>query len=65
VFVTTRKLPIGPEKQLYCAWIRQKERPGAPLVAVWIDPTMSAFAECAPVDPGAAGTEQLPAWEEG
>lgn len=28
---------------LYCQWIRESRRPGAPLVAVWIDSEMRVF----------------------
>jgi len=43
VFPIIKKFPIATKKGLYCTWIRQSERPGAPLVAVWIDPSMSCF----------------------
>jgi hypothetical protein len=34
---------------LYCRWIHENRRPGAPLVAVWIDNRMRGFErECAP-----------------
>lgn len=48
MFVTTRKLPIEQNKGLYCAWTRQNEQPGAPLVAVWIDPRMTNFEQQPP-----------------
>jgi hypothetical protein len=28
---------------LYCVWIRAREVEGAPLIQVWIDPSMSTF----------------------
>ena len=28
---------------LYCVWIRTNERPDAPTVCVWIDPTMTTL----------------------
>lgn len=31
-------------QDLYCVWIRVNETPGAPLVAVWVDSKMRAFA---------------------
>jgi hypothetical protein len=43
VFPTIKKFPMQAKKGLYCTWIRQTERPGAPLVAVWIDPSVSCF----------------------
>jgi hypothetical protein len=34
---------------LYCRWILDSRRPGAPLVAVWIDREMRGFErQCAP-----------------
>ena len=47
-------------QDLYCVWIRPNETPGAPLVAVWVDSKMRAFAtagnesELAAKDCGAA-----------
>ena len=36
---------------LYCQWIRESHRPGAPLVAVWIDSDMRGFErQCAQAD---------------
>ena len=43
VFPTIKKFPMHAKKGLYCTWIRQTERPGAPLVAVWIDPAIGCF----------------------
>lgn len=45
MFPIIKKWPIETKKGLYCVWIRQNERPGAPLVAVWIDPSMKCFHE--------------------
>lgn len=33
-----------PSQRLYCVWIRAQEGANAPLVSVWIDLDMSAFA---------------------
>ena len=63
MFFNTMKLPLE-RKRLYCAWIRQDERPGAPLVAVWMDPVMSAFAEHPIAAPGVE-PEELHVCEEG
>ena len=43
MFSITRKLPTDQKQGLYCVWVRRTERPGAPLVCLWIDPTMSSF----------------------
>ena len=32
-----------PRASLYCVWIRAHEGENAPLIRVWIDPTMSVF----------------------
>jgi hypothetical protein len=32
-----------PRPSLYCIWIRAHEGENAPLIRVWIDPSMTAF----------------------
>ena len=32
-----------PRPSLYCIWIRAREGENAPLIRVWIDPSMSRF----------------------
>ena len=32
-----------PRPSLYCVWIRAHEGENAPLIRVWIDPSMSMF----------------------
>ena len=32
-----------PRASLYCVWIRAQEGENAPLIRVWIDPSMSMF----------------------
>lgn len=34
---------INRKKGLYCKWVRQNDRPGAPLAAVWVDPAVGFF----------------------
>jgi len=65
MFFNTMKFPIEQKKGLYCAWIHQNEQLEAPLVAVWIDPAMSAFVEHAIADSSLASSEELHACEEG
>ena len=40
--ITNRKIPV-PQKSLYCVWIRAQEGDNAPLIRVWIDPSMTMF----------------------
>jgi hypothetical protein len=35
-----------PRPSLYCVWIRAHEGENAPLISIWIDPTLSAFKSC-------------------
>ena len=41
-FITNRKTLV-PHKSLYCVWIRAHEGDNAPLIRVWIDPSMTMF----------------------
>jgi hypothetical protein len=41
-FITNRKTYV-PRATLYCVWIRAHERQDAPLIRVWIDPSMTMF----------------------
>ena len=41
-FILNRKNSV-PRPSLYCVWIRAHERENAPLIRVWIDPSMSMF----------------------
>ncbi len=34
---------VTPRPGLYCVWIRASEGENAPLVSVWIDPSMAIF----------------------
>jgi hypothetical protein len=34
---------LVPRRGLYCVWIRAHDRQDAPLIRVWIDPSMSMF----------------------
>jgi len=36
--------PAGKVSSLYCVWTTRDGTPGSPLIAVWIDPSMRAFA---------------------
>ena len=38
-----------PRPSLYCVWIRAHEGENAPLIRVWIDPSMSMFESQATV----------------
>ena len=38
-----------PSPSLYCVWIRAHEGENAPLIRVWIDPSMSMFESQATV----------------
>jgi hypothetical protein len=41
-FIINRKNSV-PRPSLYCVWIRAHEGENAPLICVWIDPSMSVF----------------------
>jgi hypothetical protein len=41
-FIINRKNTV-PRASLYCVWIRAHEGENAPLIRVWIDPSMSIF----------------------
>ncbi len=41
-FIFNRKIS-APRPILYCVWIRAREGENAPLIRVWIDPSMSMF----------------------
>jgi|HubBroStandDraft_6_1064221.scaffolds.fasta_scaffold223393_2 hypothetical protein len=41
-FIFNRKNSV-PRPSLYCVWIRAHEGKNAPLIRVWIDPSMSMF----------------------
>jgi hypothetical protein len=41
-FIFKRKGSV-PRPSLYCVWIRAHEGENAPLIRVWIDPSMSMF----------------------
>ena len=38
-----------PKKTIYCVWIRAHEGENAPLIRVWIDPSMTMFESVAKV----------------
>jgi hypothetical protein len=41
-YIFNRKNSV-PRPSLYCVWIREHEGENAPLIRVWIDPSMSMF----------------------
>ena len=41
-FIFNRKNSV-PRASLYCMWIRAHQGENAPLIRVWIDPSMSVF----------------------
>jgi hypothetical protein len=41
-FIFSRKNSV-PRASLYCVWIRAHQGENAPLIRVWIDPSMSIF----------------------
>ena len=41
-FISSHKNSV-PRPSLYCVWIRADEGQDAPLIRVWIDPSMSMF----------------------
>jgi len=41
-YIFNRKDSV-PRPSLYCVWIRAHEGENAPLIRVWIDPSMSMF----------------------
>ena len=41
-FISNRKNSV-PRPSLYCVWIRAHEGDDAPLIRVWIDPSMTVF----------------------
>jgi hypothetical protein len=41
-FIINRKTLV-PHKSLYCVWIRAHGGDDAPLIRVWIDPSMTMF----------------------
>jgi hypothetical protein len=47
-FITNRKTLV-PHKSLYCVWIRSHGGDDAPLIGVWIDPSMTMFESQAKV----------------
>ena len=62
MFFINKKLPME-QKGLYCTWIRRNDLPGAPLVAVWIDPAMRSFEQSAAREN--SGTETVLTCEDG
>jgi hypothetical protein len=41
--IITNRNTLVPRKSLYCVWIRAHEGDQAPLIRVWIDPSMTMF----------------------
>jgi hypothetical protein len=59
---------LVPREGLYCVWFRAREGKNAPLIRVWIDPTMTIFESGAKVhepDLEAARSEILAGSEDG
>jgi len=42
-FIIGNRKALVPHASLYCVWIRAHEGQNAPLVRVWIDPSMTMF----------------------
>ena len=40
---TSNRKRLVPSKSLHCVWIRAHEGDNAPLIRVWIDPSMTMF----------------------
>ena len=50
-----------PRPSIYCVWIRAREGENAPLIRVWIDPSMSMFESQATVhEPDLAAAQDEP-----
>jgi hypothetical protein len=47
--LTSNRKALVPRKSLYCVWIRAQEGENAPLIRVWIDPSMTMFESRAKV----------------
>jgi hypothetical protein len=47
--IITNRKTLVPHKSLYCVWIRAHEGDDAPLIRVWIDPSMTMFESQAKV----------------
>jgi hypothetical protein len=65
---TTNRKSRQPHKSLYCVWIRAHAGDDAPLIRVWIDPSMTMFESQAKVhepDLDAARAEMQEALPEG
>ena len=59
--------PRVPKESLYCVWIRAQAGENAPLIRVWIDPSMTMFESRAKVhepDVAAARAESAVALAE-
>ena len=41
--IITNRKTLVPQESLYCVWIRAQEGDNAPLIRVWIDPSMTMF----------------------
>jgi hypothetical protein len=41
--IIANRKTLVPRKSLYCVWIRAQEGDDAPLIRVWIDPSMTMF----------------------
>jgi hypothetical protein len=46
---TENRETLVPRASLYCVWIRAHEDENAPLICVWIDPSMTMFESRAKV----------------
>ena len=49
---------------LYCVWVRVQDVAQDRLVAIWIDPAMTAFKSCAPEVTDGIGTAAIAAEQE-
>jgi hypothetical protein len=66
-FINNRKNSV-PRPSLYCVWIRAHGGENAPLIRVWIDPSMTVFESQATVhapDLAAARAEELACHADG
>lgn len=52
-------LTFNTSESLYCVWIRANETPGAPLIAVWVDPQMRAFENVTEADTATAAAVEV------
>jgi hypothetical protein len=52
------------DSSLYCVWVPEHDDGGDRLVAIWIDPAMTAFKSCAPEITDGIGMAAIAAEQE-